>query len=235
MASANELLARTATVAEAQAALGGLVAIAFTDPTTGLHNRRALDEITKLSLAFEGKIYGALMIDLTEFKQINDGAGHAAGDAALRRVGETLLGMCRHDGPFAGALPFRYGGDEFCVLVPSAIFQGFIESQHLAGLAWLDFTVQGRPLGFGASIGIAGPDGEIEMVQLIARADIAAKASKDNRDEPVLWSAAIEHGPTASPRKRCGSCSAKITIHVAQAKLVADGFKTCPNCGGALA
>jgi diguanylate cyclase (GGDEF)-like protein len=245
MASGRDLLAGTETVKQAIAALDGLIALAFTCPVTGLHNRRALDEITNLSAAFEGNTHGALMIDLTAFKRINDEAGHAAGDAALGRVGETLRGMCNPSGPFAGALPFRYGGDEFCILVPALIFDDFVHPSNLAKLAWKDFTLhpqvqeptprtKGQSLGFGAAIGIARPDAEIELRELIARADVAGKVSKDNGDEPAFWSAAIEHGAMHISRKRCGSCSAAITLHVAKAKVVPDGFNTCPNCGGAL-
>jgi len=130
MDSARALLAGTRTIADARNALEQLIALAFSDPTTGLHNRRALDEITKLPPALDGSIYGALMIDLTGFKRVNDEGGHAAGDAALGRVGETLRGMC--GGEYAAALPFRYGGDEFCVLVQSPIFDDFAGAAHLA-------------------------------------------------------------------------------------------------------
>ena len=245
MALARDLLAETETVKQAFAAVEGLIALAFTCPVTRLRNRRALDEITSLSAAFEGNGHGALMVDLTAFKRINDEAGHAAGDAALRRVGETLGGMCDPQGPFAGALPFRYGGDEFCILVPATIFDAFVEPSNLARFAWRDFTLhhqrqkpalrtEGVSLGFGAAIGIARPDAEIELQELIVRADAAGKLSKGDGDRPTFWSKAVEHDATVSPRKRCGSCSAMITLHIAKTRLVAGGFKTCPNCGAAL-
>ena len=56
---------------------------------------------------------GFLMIDLDNFKQINDNFGHAAGDAVLQNVAELLRSAVGETGYLA-----RYGGDEFCVLLP---------------------------------------------------------------------------------------------------------------------
>jgi diguanylate cyclase (GGDEF)-like protein len=234
LASARDLLSRTATVSGAHAALEGLINLAFTDPTTRLHNRRALDEVAKLPLGFEGLAYGALMLDLTGFKRVNDAGSHAAGDAALGRVGGTLLAMCSVDGRFSTALPFRYGGDEFCILVPKAIFEAFVERSHLSQLTWNDFTLHEKSLGFGAAIGIAEPDEEVGLIELIDRADRAAKLSKERKDEPVRWTAASGHDSVISLRKRCGECAATITVQVTQARAIPDAFKACPNCGGVL-
>ena len=238
MASARDLLARTPTVASAKDALAsamnaleGLIALAFTDPTTSLYNRRALDEVTKLPLGYEFT-FAVLMIDLTSFKRINDESSHAAGDAALGRVGSTIAALCTGD--FDDALSFRYGGDEFCILVPQAKFAAFIEPTNLSKLSWRDFAVEDEKFGFGASIGIADPDDTVGLVQLIARADVAAKASKQRGDEPVRWSPSIEGDAMAGLRKRCDSCAATITLSVARERLVDGGFKSCPNCGGAL-
>jgi diguanylate cyclase (GGDEF)-like protein len=235
LASAKELLLRTTTVAGAQAAVEGLIALAFSDPVTGLGNRRALDEIAKLPLAFEADPYGVVMIDLTGFKRVNVEGSHAAGDAALGRVGETILRMCDSEGRFARALPFRYGGDEFCIIVPTSIFKDFTDAPHLARLVWKDFTLQEKALGFGAAVGIASPDESVGLVELMARADTACKVSKDRGDVPVVWSQEISN-ETASInlRKRCPSCTATISLQIAGAKFSPDGFKSCPNCGGLL-
>jgi diguanylate cyclase (GGDEF)-like protein len=189
LASAKDLLSRIATVTSAYTALEGLIHLAFTDPTTSLHNRRALDEISRLALEFDKLAYGVVMLDLTGFKRVNDAGSHAAGDAALRLVGATLQRMCGADGPFAGALAFRHGGDEFCILVPKTVFEKFIERSHLSQLRWDDFTLQEKSLGFSTAIGIADPDEEVGLVELIGRADAAAKLSKDRNDEPVRWAA----------------------------------------------
>lgn len=234
MASASDLLSRTATVAGAQAALEGLIRLAFTDPTTGLYNRRAFEEVTKLPLGLDGLVFGAVMLDLTGFKRVNDEGTHAAGDAALGRVGNTLLAMCAAGGAFSTAMPFRYGGDEFCILVPKTIFEKFVDLSYLSQLRWNDFTLQEKSLGFSASIGIAEPDEDVGLIELVDRADRAAKLSKERKDEPVRWTPTTEHESIVSPRKRCGACTATITVQVAQTRVVADSFKVCPNCGGML-
>jgi diguanylate cyclase (GGDEF)-like protein len=91
---------------------------AMTDPLTGLYNRRALDVIGVRELdAARQKCEpcSALMLDLDEFKQVNDSLGHKAGDASLRAVAEMLTNVIRpHD------LATRLGGDEFFVLLPGA-------------------------------------------------------------------------------------------------------------------
>jgi diguanylate cyclase (GGDEF)-like protein len=81
---------------------------AGTDPLTGAANRRRLEEDLERREAH----VAVLMIDLDHFKSLNDGAGHAAGDEALRRVA-TAVGAClrRQD------VLYRYGGEEFCVLL----------------------------------------------------------------------------------------------------------------------
>jgi diguanylate cyclase (GGDEF)-like protein len=81
---------------------------AGTDPLTGAANRRRLEEDLERGEAH----VAVLMIDLDHFKSLNDGAGHAAGDEALRRVA-TAVGAClrRQD------VLYRYGGEEFCVLL----------------------------------------------------------------------------------------------------------------------
>jgi len=77
------------------------------DGLTGLQNRLALEEDAKKT---DGRVMTAYMIDINYFKEINDRYGHAAGDAILREVSETLGRL------FPGSHIYRYGGDEFLVL-----------------------------------------------------------------------------------------------------------------------
>jgi diguanylate cyclase (GGDEF)-like protein len=91
---------------------------ATVDPLTGLHNRRYLEQIMKRELSFaqrEGHAVGAILVDLDRFKQLNDSYGHAAGDAALRAVGQFLRSRLR-----AYDVACRYGGDEIVIIVPGA-------------------------------------------------------------------------------------------------------------------
>ncbi len=90
--------------------------VSRTDQLTGLYNRRSLAEL--MPLEFErAKRYrhplSILMIDLDDFKQINDDYGHGAGDLVLSTVGEILIDNTRKNDAV-----IRYGGDEFLVIMP---------------------------------------------------------------------------------------------------------------------
>lgn len=86
---------------------------AFSDPLTGLRNRRALDFILVQLLA-AGKAFSLMHIDLDYFKKVNDTLGHAAGDHVLRSVAKILRAQTRLTDTVA-----RVGGDEFVIILPS--------------------------------------------------------------------------------------------------------------------
>jgi diguanylate cyclase (GGDEF)-like protein len=90
--------------------------LAFTDPLTGLANRRAVD--TRLDEAIEryradGSVVSLVVCDLNGLKSVNDTHGHAVGDRLLERFGSVLS---RCGAMLPGALAARLGGDEFCLL-----------------------------------------------------------------------------------------------------------------------
>jgi diguanylate cyclase (GGDEF)-like protein len=90
--------------------------MALADPLTGLPNRRQLDQLLEVQLAQAerlGRDLGCLMVDVDHFKRFNDVHGHDAGDMILREVGRVLATSTREAG-----LAFRYGGEEFMVLLP---------------------------------------------------------------------------------------------------------------------
>jgi diguanylate cyclase (GGDEF)-like protein len=95
-----------------------LVALSITDPLTGAFNRRAGD--TRLEEAYrdwrrDGRIFSLLMIDCDHFKKINDRWGHDMGDEVLI----TLVRICKEKLRDLDAI-FRWGGEEFLVLLPGA-------------------------------------------------------------------------------------------------------------------
>ena len=91
--------------------------LAYEDPLTGLANRRALEERLERAViraAERGCDLALLLCDVDELKAINDASGHAAGDRALRHVGEALVAAAATK---PGSLVGRLAGDEFCIVI----------------------------------------------------------------------------------------------------------------------
>jgi diguanylate cyclase (GGDEF)-like protein len=88
------------------------------DPLTGLLNHRAFYERLEAEAARtrrSGEPLAVLLLDVDDFKALNDSSGHLAGDAALRSLAEALVAGCR-----PGDVAARLGGDEFALLLPAA-------------------------------------------------------------------------------------------------------------------
>ncbi len=92
--------------------------MAHTDALTGLRNRKAItDEFARLiGEARPGTVLSVAMIDIDDFKKLNDTLGHASGDEALRSVGSLFSDFARTSGAVCG----RIGGEEFLALLPGA-------------------------------------------------------------------------------------------------------------------
>ena len=97
---------------------------AFSDPVTGLRNRRALDQVMARMIDARAP-FSVLHLDLDYFKQVNDTLGHAAGDHVLRVVGQLLMAETRRDDTIA-----RVGGDEFVI-----VLNGVTDPQRVDALA----------------------------------------------------------------------------------------------------
>jgi len=94
---------------------------AIRDSLTGLHNRRHLDDMMPRILdraRTDGVPVSVVMLDIDDFKRVNDGHGHAAGDALLSELGALLLATTR-----PGDIACRYGGEEFVLVLPRASLQ----------------------------------------------------------------------------------------------------------------
>lgn len=85
---------------------------ALTDSLTGLANRRNLDEVLN-AWAGEGRMFSLLVLDIDHFKSINDTYGHQVGDETLKMIAESICAVVRKND-----FCFRYGGEEFIVLLP---------------------------------------------------------------------------------------------------------------------
>ena len=147
-----------------------------TDPLTLLGNRRLFDD--KLPAEFEaahdaGTALSLLVLDIDNFKAYNNQHGHAQGDEAVKLVGGALRRYARKS-----VLACRYGGDEFCVILPGA-------DAHAASLVAerLRASVQGRgdALGITISVGYASLTAAREFAtydKLFEAADAALYAAK---------------------------------------------------------
>lgn len=151
---------------------------AVRDVLTGAFNRRGLRaEVEAMQRRRQPpRDMTFLVIDLDGFKQINDTAGHAAGDVLLQRVARTLTDLAP-----AGAIVARMGGDEFVIALPDCP-QKRIEALLDAFFDWTrqPCMIAGREVRFGASVGFAGgPPRAGDIEQLLTDADIALYAAKN--------------------------------------------------------
>jgi diguanylate cyclase (GGDEF)-like protein len=152
---------------------------AYHDPLTGLPNRALMLDRLKQAMAQatrQRKKVGVLLLDLDDFKRVNDELGHQAGDAVLQAVADRLRGCIR-----ACDTACRYGGDEFVVLLPE--IQGTQELERVRRKIyqqlWLPHRIGKRTLVIGGSIGSAlfRQDAE-SCVALIGAADAAMYRAK---------------------------------------------------------
>ncbi len=156
-----------------------LLYLASHDPLTGLYNRRRFQEELDrlLAQARRSSQKGAvLLLDLDQFKEVNDRLGHGAGDELLKGVAHTLQAALRE-----GAFLARLGGDEFGVL---AFPSGLEEALALGARILEVLQVQALPLGegifrLGGSLGIAlFPDHGATAEEVLAHADLAMYRAK---------------------------------------------------------
>ena len=165
---------------------------ALHDPLTGLFNRRVLVESLPRAIAAarRGRAGALFFIDLDHFKEVNDTAGHGAGDRLLVEVSNLLTNGLREED-----MVIRLGGDEFAVLVDrvSRLDPLTVGEKLRNDLDEFRFSAGENELRIGGSIGIALINGATEAAQVMARADLAcyaAKAAGRNRVELFRESAA---------------------------------------------
>ncbi len=160
--------------------------LAYTDPLTGLANRRAFENLCQ-DLQRRGPDGTALsvlaVLDVDHFKQINDRFGHAAGDECLRQLAMRLERVMED-----ALLIARIGGDEFAVLLRLPLGRPHLNLILDQALRILSAPVNwnGRPIEIGVSIGLTllRPAHRGDIAQLFAEADSAlylAKAAGRNR------------------------------------------------------
>jgi diguanylate cyclase (GGDEF)-like protein/PAS domain S-box-containing protein len=170
---------------------------AFHDPVTGLANRALFGERVRHAVARARREQGALavvVLDLDDFKTINDGLGHAAGDAVLNEVAKRLAISVR-----ASDTAARFGGDEFAVLledVAGAQEAADGAERILAALAE-PLAVDGKEIVVRASVGISVAEGG-DADELLRDADAAMHiAKRDGRGGYRLFEPDMHEGVLA--------------------------------------
>jgi diguanylate cyclase (GGDEF)-like protein/excisionase family DNA binding protein len=151
---------------------------ARTDALTGLLNHGTFQDWLLRSVD-EGTAFGLIMVDLDDFKAVNDALGHQAGDRLLHEIAAAIVTSERDSD-----LVFRYGGDEFTVIVPSTDRLGVLQvaerirsavhSVGAPGTAW-----HGERLDVSCSIGLATfPDDGASAESILLAADRACLVAK---------------------------------------------------------
>jgi diguanylate cyclase (GGDEF)-like protein/PAS domain S-box-containing protein len=167
------------------------------DPLTGLYNRGYLHEVLEREMARAlryGDVLSLVMVDLDEFKDVNDEFGHAAGDDVLRDVARMLRPGLRD-----GDVLARYGGDEFCVLLPNTDAKAaLVVADRLrvqVASAPLSVKTPKRVMlsaGLATSEDVPAEEGN-PMDVLLRLADRALYASKDaGGDRVTVWTTDLE-------------------------------------------
>jgi diguanylate cyclase (GGDEF)-like protein len=159
-------------------------ALAYTDSLTGVASRRAVEQALEEACAEPAGLGmpALVLCDIDNLKQVNDAGDHEAGDRALCAAAEALVGAAaRHEDAVVG----RFGGDEFCVLLPSGTAEE-AEALALDTVARLEASGGER-----ISCGVAARTDELTTpADLLRAADEAQYRAKRARDEDVLAASA---------------------------------------------
>ena len=204
----------TRAMADLAAQSAQLKALAFRDGLTGLSNRQLFNDRLASALADQhGGAVDVLLLDLDDFKEVNDILGHHAGDQMLIEVGRRLRACVRPSDIVA-----RLGGDEFVVLLldslePEAVAARIVDSLRVP--VWIDGTMLRPSLSLGlASIGEAAVDAS----ELLRRADVAMYAAKTAgknrymRFKPEMMKALVDRNDLEAGLRRAVD-SGQIAVH----------------------
>ena len=159
---------------------------AQTDPLTGLYNHRAFHERLRHALASASRSHEAvsiLMLDIDDFKRVNDVFGHGAGDEILRSLADTLKDAVR-----ASDVVYRLGGEEFAIVIASRSAENAERLAHrlVERVESTEFEPAGR---ITISVGLArGPEHAMNPRELIACAEAAMMTAKARgKNQIVLY------------------------------------------------
>lgn len=151
------------------------------DPLTGIHNRRYFNDMLEYEVGRSERHqhdFSILLLDLDDFKDINDSYGHPLGDEVLKKIAESMGLFLRK-----GDIATRMGGDEFAIILPETSAGGakVVAEKIRAHLQRLSFTSpEGKSFHITTSIGIISYPEDVQNVQeLMAGVDVALYRAKD--------------------------------------------------------
>ncbi|OGN96854.1 MAG: hypothetical protein A2Y89_01425 [Chloroflexi bacterium RBG_13_51_18] len=148
------------------------------DELTGLYNRRSLEEVIDSEISRHSRYGGTFalaILDLDSFKLYNDTYGHLAGDDLLQVVGRNIRNAIRN-----ADYAFRYGGDEFAVLLPQTSIDAALSVIERVREKIVD-GIDTQKITITTSIGLAcWPDDGISHTDIIASADVSLYRAKRN-------------------------------------------------------
>ncbi len=209
--------------------------LATKDPLTGCLNRRAFFERLQTEFLLSqrhNRDLACIMLDLDHFKAINDQHGHSVGDQVLQMVAETLRSSLRITDAVC-----RYGGEEFCILLPSTGAEKATVVADHARRQVAEKRVQDVQVT--ASFGVCGlTAGITEPQQLLDRADQALYLAKDRgRNQVVRWSdkAPTTESPDPAPAAAEGSERHTDEIHTRAVQVLVSSLawrdvRTAEHC-----
>ena len=148
------------------------------DPLTGVAHRGLLERMLEREVSLVRRHGGALallMVDVDHFKRVNDRFGHAAGDRSLVAVADCIAGCVRSSDTL-----FRYGGEEFCVLLPRTGARGAwrLAERVRKAIGALRIPAGAETIRLTASLGVASLVSGDQAADLLRKADNALYRSK---------------------------------------------------------
>ncbi len=165
--------------------------IAYHDPLTGLHNRKAFYERLEETIVESGRRkserWALLFIDLDRFKDVNDTLGHEIGDELLKETAARLKACLRKSDHV-----FRLGGDEFTIITTqmSEDIVASMVAQRILDAVSRPFYLQGHEIYMTGSIGISvHPDDGDTVEVLVKNADMAMYAAKEDTNSYRFFTA----------------------------------------------
>jgi diguanylate cyclase len=180
-------------VTQVQRQADQLTGLVMQDDLTGLPNRRLFEDRLRSALAGEAQV---ALVDLDEFKSVNDRLGHPVGDQLLVAVGQRLVAVLRSTDTVA-----RLGGDEFAILLPDTgvgVANDLVE--RVLDALQRPVRAGEHELLVGASIGVVDATGVTDPVEVMRRADVAMYAGKDLRGMQVRYRSELDVRATEEAR-----------------------------------